>query len=112
MRSAPVAWLRTVTLAFGTTAPCGSVTVPWSVAVDCARAVAQRARHSAAANDRAENLKTFFLSLICISLESPDMSERGVSARTGEMARGRLTHGSPRQWRSRLQAGRVSRVGR
>src|SRR4029079_6583545 len=36
-RWTPVASLVAVTLAPGTIAPCASVTVPWSVAVDCAQ---------------------------------------------------------------------------
>src|SRR6266849_940412 len=41
MRLIPVAWLTAVTLASGTTAPCGSTTVPTIVAVDALCAFAR-----------------------------------------------------------------------
>src|SRR5262245_11169854 len=43
MRSNPVAWLRTVTFAPETTAPDGSVTMPWIVPVDWAKVIDENA---------------------------------------------------------------------
>src|ERR1044071_2310385 len=58
----PVSRLRTVTFALPTTAPCGSVTVPWRVAVDCADARAPKARQKAAARSAFRRALLLFLS--------------------------------------------------
>src|SRR6185369_14916415 len=71
-RWTPVASLVAVTLAPGTIPPCASVTVPWSVAVDCAHdgAVTRSSITKAAERDRT----------VFIGIKDSSLTGRGADA--------------------------------
>src|SRR5206468_10483903 len=63
-RSMPVATLRTVIDTPGRTAVCGSVTVPWSVAVDCAVARGAPRARTATTSEAIPRARTVYVRLI------------------------------------------------